>query len=264
MAIAIIAFIYGLLFGSFFNVLIFRLPREESVIFPASRCLNCGHELAWYENLPLLSYIFLRGKCKECKIKISIQYPLIELATGIYSVFLALVLGEQIQWALAGNWWNWIEVFLQYFTLLLFLPIAIIDIKHYIIPDELTITGVILALAVSFLPDGITPLQSITGALVGGGSLLLAGFFGKIILKKDEAMGGGDIKLLFWFGALFGWQAALATIFFGSFVGAVISVALISLKKVESGKHIPFGPYLCAGMLISVVFGNELLSFILP
>ena len=153
---------------------------------------------------------------------------------------------------------------MQYFTLLLFVPIAIIDIRHYIIPDELTITGIVLALAVSFLPDGITPLQSAAGALVGGGSLLLAGFFGKIILKKKEAMGGGDIKLLFWLGALFGWQAALAAIFLGSAVGAVISIILIALKKVESDKIIPFGPYLCAGMLIFVIFGKQLLSFVFP
>jgi leader peptidase (prepilin peptidase)/N-methyltransferase len=260
--VAIAAFFYGLLFGSFFNVLIYRLPRGESIVFPASRCQTCNHTLSWFENIPLFSFLFLRGKCRKCKTKISIQYPLIELATGLYSLSLIFVLGDQIQWAMTGNWWNWIEVFLQYFTLLLFLPIAIIDIRHYIIPDELTIAGIILALAVSFLPDGITPLQSITGALVGGGSLLLAGFFGKIILKKEEAMGGGDVKLLFWLGALFGWQAALGTIFIGCAVGSVVSIALITLKKVESDKAIPFGPYLCAGALIFVVFGKQLLALL--
>lgn len=249
------AFIYGLLFGSFFNVLIYRLPEGRSVIFPKSSCPKCNRNLTCLENIPVLSFLFLRGKCKGCKTKIPLQYPLVELATGIYSLVLYFVLFDKIEWAATGNWWNWIEVFLQYFTLLLFIPIAIIDIKHYIIPDEITITGIVLALAVSFLPNGITPLQSIIGAAVGGGFLLLVGFIGKIILKKD-AMGGGDIKFLFWIGAVFGFQTALAGIFIGSFVGAVVSGILILLKKIESENHIPFGPYLCAGVLILVIFGG--------
>ena len=255
----VVAFIYGLIFGSFFNVLIYRLPREESVVTPSSRCISCGHKLSWFENIPVLSFLFLRGKCRKCGVKISLQYPIIELLTGIYSLLLVFILGDQISGAMSGNWWNWIEVFLQYFTLLLFIPLAIIDIRHYIIPDELTVTGTVLALAVSFLPQGITPVESLVGALSGGGFLLLAGFFGKIIFKKDEAMGGGDIKFLFWIGALFGWQAALATIFLGSAVGAVIGIALVLSKKIHSeDKVIPFCPYLCVGMLIFAIFGKEL------
>jgi leader peptidase (prepilin peptidase)/N-methyltransferase len=251
---AVIAFIYGLLFGSFFNVLIYRLPKEQSIVFPASACPNCSHKLSWFENIPVLSFLFLGGKCKSCKTKISIQYPLIELATGIYSLVLYFLFFDKIQWAMSGNWWNWIEVFLQYFTLLLFIPLAIIDIKHYIIPDEITIPAIVFSLAVSFLPDGITPLQSIIGAVVGGGFLLLTGFIGKIILKKD-AMGGGDIKFLAWIGALFGFQTALAAIFIGSVVGV-----LILFKKKD---YIPFGPFLCAGTLIFVIFSKEILNFLI-
>jgi len=255
-----IVFVYGLLFGSFFNVLIYRLPAEQSIVFPASHCPICNHTLSWFENLPVLSYLILSGKCKSCKIKISLQYPLIELATGIYSLLLFWVLFDKIQWAFNGNWWNFIEVFLQYFTLLLFLPIAIIDIRHYIIPDELTIMGLVLALAVSFLPDGITPLQSIIGAVVGGGFLVLVGLIGKIVLKRNDTMGGGDIKLLAWIGALFGFEAALATIFIGSIVGVIVSGILILFKKIDGKKHIPFGPYLCAGTLLFVTFKKEILQ----
>ena len=256
-----IVFAYGLLFGSFFNVLICRLPDGQSVIFPASSCPKCRRALPWFENIPVLSFLLLRGKCKGCQEKISLQYPLVELATGIYSLFLYFVLFDKIQWAVSGNWWNWIEVFLQYFTLLLFLPLAIIDVKHYIIPDEITITGFALALVASFLPGGITPLQSVIGALCGGGFLLLVGIIGKIILKRSDTIGGGDVKFLAWIGALFGFQTAFATIFIGSLVGVLVSGILILSKKIKSENHVPFCPYLCAGALIFVIFGNEILKF---
>jgi len=253
-----IVFAYGLLFGSFFNVLICRLPEGRSVIFPASHCPCCNRSIPWFENIPILSFLLLRGKCKECKTKISLQYPLVELATGIYAVFLFFVFSDKIHSCMSGNWWNWIEVFLQYFTLLLFIPLAVIDIKHYIIPDEITITGIVLALAASFLPGGITPLQSLIGILCGGGFLLLTGFIGKIILKRSDTLGGGDIKFLMWVGALFGFQGALATIFIGSAVGVIGSGLLILSKKIKSGSHIPFCPYLCIGTLIFAVFGKEI------
>lgn len=256
-----ILLLYGLLFGSFFNVLIYRLPAEQSIVFPASRCPSCNHTLSWLENIPVFSYLALGGKCKNCKTKISLQYPLIELATGIYSLLLFFVLSDQILWAISGNWWNWIEVFLQYFTLLLFIPLAIIDMRHLIIPDEITIMGLVLALAASFLPGGITPLQSIIGALVGGGFLLLVGLIGKVILKRSDTMGGGDIKLLAWIGALFGFEATLATIFIGSLVGVLVSGILILFKIIDSKKPLPFGPYLCAGTLIFVIFRKEILQF---
>jgi len=254
-------FFYGLVFGSFFNVLIYRLPRGESVIFPASHCPNCNHKLSWSENIPLFSFLYQRGKCKKCKTKISLQYPLIELITGIYSLLLLLIFRDKILWAMSGEWWNCVEIFLQYFTLLLFIPLAVIDVKHYIIPDELTLPGIAFALAVSFLPDGITPLQSITGSACGGGFLLLTGLAGKLVLKREDAMGGGDVKFLLWLGALFGFEAALITIFAGCAVGAFVSIILISLKKAKNGKIIPFCPYLCVGMLIFTAFGKEILSF---
>jgi leader peptidase (prepilin peptidase)/N-methyltransferase len=183
------------------------------------------------------------------------------LATGIYSLLLLLIFRDKIFWAMSGNWWNWIEIFLQYFTLLLFIPLAVIDIKHYIIPDEITLSGIALALAASFLPDGITPLQSLVGAACGGGFLLLTGLVGKLILKREDAMGGGDIKFLLWLGALFGFEAAFVTIFAGCAVGAVVSIILILLKKAQKGKIIPFCPYLCVGALIFAAFGKEILSF---
>lgn len=255
-----IAFIYGLLFGSFFNVLIYRLPLGQSILFPASHCPNCNHKLSWFENIPVLSFLFLGGKCKSCKTKISLQYPLVEFATGIYSIILFFVLFDKIQWAMSGNLWNWLEVFWQYFTLLLFIPLAIIDIKHYIIPDEITIPAIIISFAISFFPGTITPLQSLIGASVGIGFWLLSVFIGKVILKRNDTIGGGDIKFLIWIGMIFGFQTALAAIFIGSAIGVIVSGTLILFKKIESENHIPFCPYLCAGILIFTILEKEILQ----
>lgn len=258
---AAVFFLYGLMFGSFFNVLICRLPVGKSIIFPPSHCPKCNHKLSLIENIPVLSFLLLGGKCKVCKIKISTLYPIVELATGIYSVLLFVLFLPQIQSLLIeGNWWNWVEIFFRFFTLLLFIPLAIIDIKHYIVPDELTIFGIVTSLLISFLPQGITPLQSIIGALSGGGFLFLAGLIGKAALKK-EAMGGGDIKFMIWIGALLGFETVLTSIFIGSIIGSIISGFLILFEKVKSGNHIPFCPYLCAGVLLSVMFSEKILGF---
>ncbi|MDR0303996.1 MAG: prepilin peptidase [Chitinispirillales bacterium] len=252
-------FLYGLLFGSFFNVLICRLPAEESIIFPASHCPNCKHKLSWNENIPILSFLLLCGKCKECKTKISIQYPAVELITGIYSVLLFVLFLPQIQ--SAQNWWTCIEIFFKFFTFLLFVPLTIIDLKHYIIPDELTISGLVVSFLISFLPAGITPLESTVGALSGGGFLFFAGLIGKIIMKK-EAMGGGDVKFMLWIGALFGFKTAFASIFIGSIIGTIIGVFLILFGKTKNDGHLPFCPYLCAGTLISVIFNDKIFSIL--
>jgi len=249
-------FFYGLVFGSFFNVLIYRLPRRESIIFPPSHCPSCNNKIFWRENIPVLSFLLLGGKCKECKAEISLQYPIVELATGLYSVALFALFLPQIQ--SLQNWWNWIEIFFKFFTLLLFIPLALIDIRHYIIPDELTVFGIITSVLISFLPQGITPFQSIIGALSGGGFLFLAGFIAKLILKRDDAMGDGDVKFLFWIGALFGVETALSAIFIGSAIGTFVSIILILSRKTDVAKPIPFCPYLCAGTLAALILSDKI------
>jgi leader peptidase (prepilin peptidase)/N-methyltransferase len=251
-------FLYGLVFGSFFNVLIYRLPRGESIIFPPSHCPNCNRKILWRENIPILSFMLLGGRCKECKAKISITYPIVELAAGLYSVALFALFFPQIQ--SPQNWWCWIEIFFRFFTLLLFIPLALIDIKHYIIPDELTVFGIITSLLISFLPQGITPFQSIIGALGGGGFLFAAGFIAKLILKRDDAMGDGDVKFLFWIGALFGIETALSAIFIGSAIGTFVSIILILSRKTDATKPIPFCPYLCAGTLAVLILSDKIIQ----
>ncbi len=242
--------------GSFFNVLIYRLPAEESVVSPGSHCPKCGHVLKWYENIPMLSYLFLGRKCSSCKVAISSQYFWVELLTGLLSLalyffyFKALLTFELGAVAIT-------ELVLVYVTLILVIPISVIDFRHYIIPDSLSLGGLALGFAASFLPGGVTPQTMLLGILAGGGVLWLFGFIGELVLKK-EAMGGGDIKMLAWFGALFGPAVAAGSIFVGAFAGLAIFLIGSVIGLYSKEKPIPFGPALYVGMIVSLLWGAEL------
>lgn len=254
----------GLVFGSFFNVLIWRLPREESIAFPGSHCPQCNRPIRPWENIPILSFLLLRGKCAGCQARISPVYPLVEILTAGVSLALWYALGFPHLFALTNasfDWFHTIHLFLQGFVLLLLIPITIIDLQHYIIPDELTITFLIVALAASFMPGDTTPFKAILGVLAGGGSLYAIGWIGKIVFRKGEAMGGGDIKLLAMFGALWGPKTALLTIFFGSLYGTLGAIVLLSLRRLNSDHRIPFGPFLALGVLTAVLWGDLLVGW---
>ena len=253
---ATLFFITGTVIGSFFNVVIWRVPRGESVVSPPSHCPNCTHEITWYENIPILSYLFLRGKCSGCKTPISLQYPLIELLTGLLSIAAYALFFKQSILSI-NNWYDSITIAAQYLTIIMFIPITAIDIKHFIIPDSFTYSGLILAFLISFFPGGITPQFSVIGLITGGGILYLTGVLGKLALKKDS-MGGGDVKMVAWFGALFGPYVALGTIFIGALIGSIGSGILILLKRTKADEQIPFGPYLCSGTILSLFYGKEL------
>ena len=259
---AFVFFILGTTLGSFFNVLIYRIPIGKSVVSPPSACPHCGHKIQWYENIPILSYIFLGGKCSSCKQKISIRYPIVELLTGLYSLLLYVLFYHDQMFSASNLTLGLLPAAVQYITLMLFIPISIIDIEEMIIPNEFTIGGTVLALLVSFIPGGITPLQSFLGLIAGSGILIIFGKLGELALKK-EAMGWGDIKMLAWFGALFGVKVALLTIFIGAFVGVLGSAIQILLKKLKTGEHLPFGPYLCIGAFIAIIWGDPILSWYL-
>lgn len=248
--------IVGTAFGSFFNVLIYRMPREMSVVKPRSSCPNCGHMIGWYENIPILSYLFLRGKCSNCKQGISIRYPLVEAATGLLSFVIYLLYVKPIIFGDTFTPMMIPEMLLVYLTLILIIPISLIDFEHYIIPDELSIGGLVLAALVSFVPGGTTPLEALYGVLAGGGSLYVVGLIGQYVLKK-EAMGGGDIKMLAWFGALFGPSIAAGSIFLGAFAGLLIALFQKILGKGNDEHQVPFGPALYAGLFIAVFWGKE-------
>lgn len=256
----------GLIFGSFFNVLIWRLPRGESVIFPASRCPLCNRAIRPWENIPVLSYLFLKGKCAGCKGRISPQYPAVEIATAGASLFLWHALGfphAVSAFSAHQDWFQIIHLFLQGFVLLLLIPITVIDLRHFIIPDELTITFLVVALAASFMPGDTTPFKAILGIAAGGGSLFAIGWIGKIIFRKGDAMGGGDVKLLALLGALWGPKTALLTIFFGSLYGTFGAAVLLCLRRLSSDHRIPFGPFLSAGAWTAVLWGDYLVKWYL-
>ena len=246
----------GLILGSFFNVLIYRIPKGESIVWPGSRCTQCGRPIRAVENIPLFSYIFLGGRCAGCKEKISPQYPLVEFVT----LCLALVAWFFIAKPFLSSihpWWEYLFLALQIISFLILVPVAVIDYHHYIIPDAISLGGLGCGIAFAFIPGGITPLQSLYGILAGGGSLYLLGFVGELLFKK-EAMGGGDIKLMAFLGAVWGWKIALLSIMFGAVFGSILGVLLMAVRILPKDHQIPFGPFLGLGFWLAVLFGEEL------
>jgi leader peptidase (prepilin peptidase)/N-methyltransferase len=250
----------GLILGSFFNVLIYRIPRNESIIKPPSHCPFCNNYLKIWENIPLISYIILKGRCSHCKNKISIQYPLVEILTAILCVFLYLFIIIPFL-SSKHSIFEITFLILKLTILLITIPVSIIDLFYFIIPNCFTIPFLIIAFLFSFFPGDISPIQSLLGILIGAGILLLAGLIGEYILKKKESMGGGDIKLMAVFGALFGGQISFLTIFLASLIGSVLGLILLLLKKMPNEHKIPFGPFLSLGLWLSVLLYEKLILF---
>jgi leader peptidase (prepilin peptidase)/N-methyltransferase len=246
LALVVLAGIYGAMLGSFLNVCVYRLPRDESVIRPRSRCPGCGAPIAWYDNLPVLSWLALRGKCRRCGTRISIQYPLVELAVGLV-------------WALAV--WRWsvtvAAVSAGVFVSLL-IGILLTDARHMIIPDEFSLGGLGAGLALAALPGGMPLWTAVAGAALGYGLLWAVGLAGKWWAGRD-AMGGGDLKMMAMVGAFLGWRGVLMTVFLGSVAGTV--VYLPALLRRERHKEVPFGVYLAAGAMASLLFGERLIRW---
>jgi leader peptidase (prepilin peptidase) / N-methyltransferase len=248
--------IYGLVLGSFFNVVICRLPDKKSLFLPSSHCPKCKTPIKPWHNIPIVSYIILGGKCASCRQPISIIYPLIELTTSIASLALWYL---SILPQLPLTWMQGTALVIQSTFLLLLIPITIIDFKHYIIPDSLTLPFLCIGFGISFFPGSATPLDTILGVLAGGGSLYAIGWIGSVLLKK-EAMGGGDIKLMGAAGALFGAQNALLGIVFGAALGSIFGITVMLLQKKSYSHQIPFGPFLGAGMWVAVFSGQKILD----
>ena len=238
----------GAALGSFMNVCIHRLPQGESVVRPRSYCPGCGKEITARDNIPVLSWLFLRGRCRQCGERISFQYPLVELATiGIW-LGMALGYGPTLR-ALAGA---------IFFTLLL--SIAITDARHYLIPDELSIGGLASGLALAVLTELVTGvptiLASVAGAALGFLLLLGVGLIGDWVFKKP-AMGGGDMKMMAMIGAYLGPVGAVLTIFLGALAGSLI-FGPISLR---TGKMVPFGVFLALGGAVTFLLGDALIDW---
>ncbi|HEV8599532.1 MAG TPA: prepilin peptidase [Gemmatimonadales bacterium] len=241
--LAIIAGIFGLLIGSFLNVCIVRLPAEQSVVTPRSRCPTCGKPVEWHDNIPVLSWLLLGGKCRDCRAPIGIMYPLVELAVGGLWALVALRYGVGVEGLKAA----------VFGTLLL--GIALTDAREYIIPDEFTWGGLILGLVLSAAGGIHALLLALFGAAVGFAILWLVGLVGKRVFK-EEAMGGGDIKMMAMVGAFLGWQGVLLTIFLGALAGSAIflPLALVGRKKL-----VPFGVFLALGAAVTFLVGPAIL-----
>ena len=234
----------GAAVGSFLNVCIARLPAGESVVKPRSRCPACGESIGWYDNIPILSFLLLRARCRHCRQPISWQYPAVEASTLAIWVGMALAYGPTPR-GLVG------AIFLS-----ILLAIALTDAKHYLIPDPLSIGGLAAGLAASFMPGPPTPLLAVLGASLGFVVLFGVGWLGELAFKKP-AMGGGDMKMMAMVGAFLGPLGAVMTIFLGALTGSLI-FGPISLK---TGKLVPFGVFLALGAAVTFVFGEHLINW---
>ena len=244
----ILIFVLGLIVGSFSNVCIYRIPRNESVIYPASHCPKCRTKIKPVDNIPLLSYILLKGRCRNCGSKISIQYPVVEFLTGLIYLIIYLIYGLSIQ--------SLVYIILSSALII----IAFIDLQEQIIPDIISLPGIVVGLILSFIVPYISFINSVLGALVGGGIILIIAWVGSIIFKK-EAMGGGDVKLAAMIGAFLGWRYTIISLFLGFFLGALIGIILIMTKIKKREDAIPFGPFIALGSIITLLWGEKILSW---
>jgi leader peptidase (prepilin peptidase)/N-methyltransferase len=246
----IVSTTFGAIVGSFLNVCIFRLPKEESIVWPGSHCPYCKNPIRFYDNIPLISYLLLKGRCRHCHRSISFQYPLIEGITAISSFVLFMRFGPSLS-------------YLFYFLFVAALiVITVIDLYHQIIPDVISLPGIGVGLLASLMIPQITFFNSLVGALLGGGSLFLVGTLYQWMFKR-EGMGGGDVKLLAMIGAFLGWKGVILTILLGSLIGSVIGIMIMVLKGKNFKYAIPFGPFLSLGAVIALFYENEIIAWYL-
>ncbi|NTV90231.1 MAG: prepilin peptidase [Clostridiales bacterium] len=254
----IFIFIIGLVFGSFLNVCIYRIPLEKSIVSPPSACTGCGARLTALDLVPVFSYIFLGGKCRHCKAKISIRYPLVELLTAIVLVSVFMKFGVSVAFLAYG------------ILMMLLIAVFFIDIDHRIIPDELVIAGLVAGLAV-FVYNIFAPGKfqfgsdnwwtDRIGLVLIPGILLLVAIIGMIIYKTDDAMGMGDVKLLAPIGFILGWRLGLVALFLSVIVAGVAGLFLIIVRRKGKKDTIPFGPFIVTGTYVALMWGYQILNW---
>ncbi len=248
--INIYIFLLGLCVGSFLNVCIFRIPAGRSIVRPASACPGCGASIRWYDNIPVLSYLILRGRCRHCASSISARYPMVELLTA----FSALAVWLNFGWSA--------QTPIYFLFVAALLAITFIDIDHRIIPDEISLPGIPIGFALSFLLPQVRWYDPLLGILIGGGSLFTVAWVYQLLTGK-EGMGGGDVKLLAMIGAFIGWQGVLFTIMASSFIGTL--VGLVVMIRMHKGMKlaVPFGPFLAIGAIVYLFFGPQIIDWYL-
>jgi leader peptidase (prepilin peptidase)/N-methyltransferase len=239
--------VLGLAVGSFLNVCIYRVPRKQSIVSPGSRCGSCGYALRAVDNIPLLSYALLRGKCRNCKARISIRYPIVELVTALIFVAHYLALGPDI-----------LLVPRLLFACALIVLFAI-DLEHHLLPNVITLPGIVAGFAFSLLvPPG--PLSSAIGILIGGGVLWLIGE-AYYRYSGQEGMGGGDVKMLAMIGAFLGWELTIVTLVLSSVLGSITGVAVLALGRGDMKSALPYGTFLAIGALVASLVGADILNW---
>ncbi|MBW2195198.1 MAG: prepilin peptidase [Deltaproteobacteria bacterium] len=246
--IKLFVFFFGMAIGSFLNVCIYRLPESISLVHPGSRCPKCKTKIAFYDNIPVLSYIILRGKCRHCETTISLRYLVVEMVSGLFAL------------AIVGQYGFSLETIFVYAFVAALLVVTFIDIDHQIIPDVITYPGIIIGFLSSFLLDHHTYMESIMGIILGGGFLFLVAS-GYYYLTKKEGMGGGDVKLLAMIGAFLGWKATIFTIFVGSIIGTVLGIVVALYTQKGRKTAVPFGPFLSMGAFLYIFHGQQIMNW---
>jgi leader peptidase (prepilin peptidase)/N-methyltransferase len=239
--------LFGLCIGSFLNVVIYRLPLGQSLASPPSRCRNCGYSLRWFDNIPVLSWVFLRGRCRNCGIDVSWQYPIVELITG--ALFVLVV------------WLTPVGPLLAARLILVCILVALfgIDLEHQILPNTITLPGIVIGLLFSLVaPPGIK--DALIGAVLGGGILyaIAAGYF---LWRREEGMGMGDVKMLAMLGAFLGWKAVLVTLVLASFSGAFVGLGMMAVQRGGMKYALPFGTFLALGAVAAMLVGDPLIAW---
>lgn len=244
-----VAFVFGLVIGSFLNVCVYRIPAKMSIVWPPSSCPKCQSRIKWYDNIPILSYLILGGKCRSCKEKISLEYPIVEFLTACLTLLFV--------WKIGLTLWLPFALIVLYSLIVL----SVIDIKLMIIPDRFSLGLIVFGLACAFANPAFSGgvgdriISSLIGGAVGFFGLWLTAIIGQLIFKK-EAMGGGDIKLMGAIGALSGWIGVINALIVSSFAGIFYFGVLMLLKKPAENNAIPFGPFLSVGLIVNLLLPN--------
>jgi leader peptidase (prepilin peptidase) / N-methyltransferase len=244
--LAIVTFL-GLAIGSFLNVVIHRLPRNQSLVSPGSRCPSCGYSLGAADNVPVLSYLLLAGRCRKCRTRISIRYPIVELITGALFVLFYVFFG----------WTALLAVRLLFVSAMI--ALFAIDLEHHLLPDAITLPGIVVGLIASaFLPPGL--VSALIGTAIGGGVLWAVGE-AYYRYSGQEGMGGGDVKMLAMIGAFLGWQQVIVTLIFSSIAGSIIGLLVIAIKRGGMKHALPYGTFLAIAAVLASLWGEPLVAW---
>ena len=247
---AVIIILIGMAWGSFLNVVIYRLPRDMSLLRPRSSCPRCGQKIKFYDNIPIFSHIILRGKCRSCKARIPFSYFLVEVLTPVSFILV----------------YSYSNLSTHFFAACLFasamIILGFIDFYHQILPDEITLSGLLLALAYSFFRDDLSLRQALIGAVVGAGFILFVyGVY--YLLRKKEGIGMGDVTMMLLIGAFLGWKLSFFTLVLASFIGVLVGVYFILAKKKSLQYALPFGTFLAPAAFVSFLWGEQIINWYL-